>query len=148
MLYNLFSEAAETDWDYGLTIDAGSTGTRIYVYKWPAWQTGNRDFIEPTFDPGWVHHVSPGVNSYIDRPSDAGASLAPLLDFAVKTLKNQSVLESQFSRFHIYLKATAGMRLLSSMQRDQIIRSLRQTLAMYTKEREGIERERERKGER
>lgn len=69
-------------------IDAGSSGTRLHVYrylpqKWPRYAR-----ISPQQD---VLKVEPGLSSYAGRPEAAAASLQPLLDFATSKVRAQGL---------------------------------------------------------
>ena len=63
--------------------------------------------------------VKPGLSSFKDKPSEAGPSLAGLITF-MKT----KVPEAQWASTPIYLKATAGMRLVSQAERSAILSSV------------------------
>ena len=125
-------------YDYALMMDAGSTGTRIYVYRWLAEQTGNEVYIVPETHKNWALSINPGINSYSSTPSLAGPSLKPLLKFGqeivlqdqynLAKLHNYSfpAIDSEFNRtiiskVRVFLKATAGMRMLNQLSRDEVI---------------------------
>jgi Golgi nucleoside diphosphatase len=79
-------QADETQ--YAVFIDAGSSGTRLHVYrylpqKWPRYAR-----ISPQQD---VLKVEPGLSSYAGRPEAAAASLQPLLDFATSKVSAQGL---------------------------------------------------------
>uniref|UniRef100_A0A3Q3D434 nucleoside diphosphate phosphatase n=1 Tax=Hippocampus comes TaxID=109280 RepID=A0A3Q3D434_HIPCM len=81
---------------YGVMFDAGSTGTRIHIYKFI-----QKDPVElPVLDNEMYHAVKPGLSAYKDNPEE-------LLKIAKKT-----VPEEEWRRTPVVLKATAGLRLL------------------------------------
>lgn len=69
-------------------------------------------------------HVSykakPGLSSFDQNPTAAGASLAPLIDFAKGIIP-----EEEWHLSPIWLKATAGLRLLSADHSNAILTSVR-----------------------
>uniref|UniRef100_A0A663NF22 Ectonucleoside triphosphate diphosphohydrolase 8 n=1 Tax=Athene cunicularia TaxID=194338 RepID=A0A663NF22_ATHCN len=90
---------------YGLVFDAGSTHTALYIYQWPADKengTGIVSQVDACTVPG------EGISSYADNPAEAGASLKPCLDKAMKIIPAEQQRDTP-----TYLGATAGMRLLS-----------------------------------
>ena len=52
-----------------------SSGTRIHVYTWKTGGGGAKDSFDLVSDE--LLKIKPGLSSYKERPSDAGASLAP-----------------------------------------------------------------------
>ncbi|KAG0171066.1 Golgi apyrase [Apophysomyces sp. BC1034] len=105
---------------YGVIIDAGSSGSRIYVYSWkdhehvkssttieqlkgkiPIVERGDKDGFK------WTLREEPGISTYGSKPAEVGDHLKGLLDFA-----NEVVPEESHRKTPIYLMATAGMRLL------------------------------------
>jgi Golgi nucleoside diphosphatase len=106
---------------YLAMIDAGSSGCRAHVYRYG--KLGSIDgplYILPQHD---SKKVKPGLSTFANNPTDAGPSLAGLVDF----LKEQ-VPESDWSVTPIWLKATAGLRMLPTATSDAILESVRQYL--------------------
>lgn len=88
---------------YGIMFDAGSTGSRIHIYKFI-----QKDPVElPVLDNEMYHAVKPGLSAYKDNPEEGGNTIRQLLKIAKKT-----VPEEEWSRTPVVLKATAGLRLL------------------------------------
>ena len=83
-------------YQYGIQMDAGSSGTRLYVYKW-----NERIFhqLPPSLtqvmtEESWSKKQKPGISTFAKNPSGAGASIQPLLDFAINTvLKSEGVTD-------------------------------------------------------
>ncbi|XP_034537300.1 ectonucleoside triphosphate diphosphohydrolase 6 isoform X2 [Notolabrus celidotus] len=87
---------------YGIMFDAGSTGTRVHVFKF---QTESRE--APTLAHETFRAIKPGLSAYADDPEQCKAGIAELLEVAKST-----VPISVWSATPVVLKATAGLRLL------------------------------------
>lgn len=113
---------------YALMIDAGSTGSRIHVYKF------NNCGDSPELESELFEHTEPGLSSYINLNAAAGASYAadaekaaaslkPLLDAAVRTIP------LHLQRYApVTLKATAGLRLLPGTASSEVILAARRLI--------------------
>ena len=100
LLVLLASLAGALAQNYAVVIDAGSTGSRAFIYEFRHDANGTRSISALH-----VQKVMPGLSSFGDHPQDAVAYLAPLLHNAA------SVIEpSHHSQTKVYIKATAGMR--------------------------------------
>ncbi|PRP89552.1 ectonucleoside triphosphate diphosphohydrolase 1 [Planoprotostelium fungivorum] len=112
--------------EYGIIMDAGSSGTRIYVYQW---FKENRPtlFVYQEISPlnATVSNLktTPGVSSFYNNPTGLNASLAPLISFAQKNIPPTS-----WNSTILFFKATAGMRLLPQYQQDSILNDIRTIL--------------------
>lgn len=93
---------------YAIICDAGSSGTRIKVYKLVV---GVHEPIEVSdvteLDVPKPYKVKPGISSFAGSVGDLGNYLDDLIDSA-----KQVVPADQQASTPIYLFATAGMRLL------------------------------------
>eukprot|EP00439_Symbiodinium_sp_Y106_P082065 s1259_g21.t1 len=74
--------------------------------------------------------TEPGIASFAQHPSRAGESLKPLVDYMMQTLKHDALLAksietANWAQTPIYLRATAGMRLLFPDQREAILDDIR-----------------------
>ncbi|XP_052475760.1 ectonucleoside triphosphate diphosphohydrolase 5-like [Carassius gibelio] len=88
---------------YGIMFDAGSTGTRIHIYKFI-----QKDPVElPVLDNEMYHAVKPGLSAYADMPEVGGETIRQLLKVAKKTIPKEQWIQTP-----VVLKATAGLRLL------------------------------------
>jgi len=106
-------------WRYLTIVDAGSSGCRAHVFRWrPAPHGVDVDPRHPNLK------VKPGLSTFESHPSDAGASLKPMLDFVLNEIP-----EDQWSSSPILLKATAGLRMVAEGPREQILESVRDALA-------------------
>lgn len=111
-----------TAFSYLAMIDAGSSGCRAHIYRY-----GKLGSIS---GPLYVlpQHVSmkvkPGLSSFASNPTAAGASLAPLIDFM-----KSKVPEEDWDVTPIWVKATAGLRMLDTAVSDKIIDSVQNFLS-------------------
>ncbi|KAL1924035.1 uncharacterized protein VTP21DRAFT_7070 [Calcarisporiella thermophila] len=121
------------DWyanrNYGIVIDAGSSGSRVQVYSWkshshvqntvpleqlrwqlPVVQRGDKEGLK------WQTKVDNGISTYQHKPADVGKHLTPLLNFAKEVVPVEKIKETP-----VYLFATAGMRLLPTEDARSIL---------------------------
>ena len=110
-------------WRYGIVLDAGSSGTRLYIYRWlhndlaRADASNLQSLPEIISHDKWTKKVHIGLSTYGETPSLIGDDhLKPLLDHALKY-----VPESLVPQTPIFLLATAGMRLLPQHQQDSVL---------------------------
>ena len=98
--------------NFAVVIDAGSSGSRAFVYHWPKHDGDPSHLlkIDQLFKNGEpvVKKVEPGLSSFVDKPQDAYEYLKPLLDFA-----KDNIPEAKHEATLLYVLATAGMRLIS-----------------------------------
>lgn len=103
-------------------IDAGSTGSRIHVYRFnncgPTPELENEVFEQTKKKEG-----GSGLSSFREDAEGAALSLDPLMDVAVK-----SVPEEYRSCSPVAVKATAGLRLLGPEMSDKILEAVRHRL--------------------
>lgn len=120
-------------YDYAITIDCGSKGSRIHIYKW---LHRHSPTSIPPFSPlftkhAWSQKVTPGISTFADDPELVIPSIASLLEFARNSL---SEFRYKWNRTPVYLKATAGMRLVKNLpSRDRIMETIRSYLSDRTK---------------
>jgi apyrase len=120
--YFLFSSDKNlSEKKFGIVIDAGSSGSRLHIFSWDS-----LDMLASLSEISRIK-VKPGISSYATdeslRPQDVGESMSSLIEHAKLV-----VPQSHHEKTRIYLKATAGMRLLKSTERENILRSVRQYL--------------------
>ncbi|EHN02805.1 Ynd1p [Saccharomyces cerevisiae x Saccharomyces kudriavzevii VIN7] len=120
---------------FGIVIDAGSSGSRIHVFKWqdtePLLHTEYQD-SESTLqsvphihqENDWTTKMNPGLSTFEKQPQEAYKShIKPLLDFAKNIIP-----ESHWSSSPVFIQATAGMRLLPQDKQAAILDGLCQGL--------------------
>ncbi|WWD16163.1 hypothetical protein CI109_100588 [Kwoniella shandongensis] len=102
---------------YALTIDAGSTGSRIHVYKF------HNCGPSPQLEYETFKMLNPGLSAFARDPTAAAASLDPLLEEAYRV-----VPESLRKCTPVEVKATAGLRLLGVQESVAILDEVRNRL--------------------
>ncbi|KAK3325487.1 nucleoside phosphatase GDA1/CD39 [Apodospora peruviana] len=109
---------------YVLMIDAGSTGSRIHVYKF------NNCGVTPELEDEVLFKMtekiegkSSGLSAYKDDPEAAAKSLDPLLEAALEKVPDKLKGCSP-----IAVKATAGLRLVGKEKSDKILQAVRHRL--------------------
>ncbi|GAA5805566.1 hypothetical protein HPULCUR_011085 [Helicostylum pulchrum] len=100
---------------YAIMIDAGSSGSRVHIYKF------NHCKQYPELENEVFKMISPGLSSY--APQDAADSLHDLLQLAV-----ESVPKDMHHCTPIAVKATAGLRLLGTDKSRDILNAVRKTI--------------------
>ncbi|CAF90083.1 unnamed protein product, partial [Tetraodon nigroviridis] len=97
---------------YGIVMDAGSSHTSLYIYRWPAEKENNTGRVEEMHS---CQVAGPGISSYASAPWKAGESLRACMREA-----EQQVPQRRHQQTPLYLGATAGMRLLRSDHGEQL----------------------------
>ena len=114
---------------YGVQMDAGSSHTTVYVYKWKerVFDTVPPSLTQIEGDPLFHDNQEPGISDFAENPSGAGPSIQGLLDSAQAALKKDGI--DDVSGVPVFLGATAGMRMLPPAQVTAILHSVRSTVA-------------------
>ncbi|XP_071759649.2 ectonucleoside triphosphate diphosphohydrolase 2-like [Centroberyx gerrardi] len=111
---------------YGIVLDAGSSHTSMYIYKWPADKQNGTGIVSQHSE---CNVKGGGISSYAGVCGGAARSLEPCLEQAMKDIPK--------SRHHltpVYLGATAGMRLLNivnATESQQILKEVGNKLRSY-----------------
>ncbi|XP_068067798.1 ectonucleoside triphosphate diphosphohydrolase 2 isoform X2 [Anomalospiza imberbis] len=111
---------------YGIVLDAGSSHTAMFVYKWPADKENDTGVVS---EHGMCDVEGPGISSYSLNPLAAGTSLEHCLNQALR-----DVPKEKHAGTPLYLGATAGMRLLNiadPQASDTVLRAVASTLKTY-----------------
>ncbi|BGP06561.1 Golgi apyrase [Rhodotorula toruloides] len=117
---------------YGVVIDAGSSGSRIQVYSWVDPEIAKHDRkakgksvdvlskVEKGVEEGdgWHLKVEPGISTFGSNPAGVPDYLRPLIEFAASVIPADKLPSTP-----IYLLATAGMRLLPPEQQSAVLSS-------------------------
>ena len=107
-----------------MVMDAGSSGTRAYLYSWPQHSGDPHQLlkISPLLQDGepMVKKVTPGLSSMGETPDNAFEYIRPLLTFARDNIPKEKHKETP-----LYILATAGMRLLEKEQQEAVISNVR-----------------------
>jgi apyrase len=121
---------------YGLIIDAGSSGSRIYIYCWKPAGANGIPWVTAApgqaGEPSWTMKDDKMPLSNIDvskddvsKDKDAEKSLKLLTDYAIEKIGNDPQTLAQTP---LHLMATAGMRLKTREERDEIIETVKKYL--------------------
>ncbi|XP_028319340.1 ectonucleoside triphosphate diphosphohydrolase 2-like isoform X2 [Gouania willdenowi] len=105
---------------YGIVLDAGSSHTALYIYKW---------LSDKQNGTGVVTQHSGGISSYVGQQGAAGRSLEACLNQAVDDIPKETHTHTP-----VYLGATAGMRLLQKSSpdvSDQILQEVEHKIQSY-----------------
>jgi Golgi apyrase len=122
---------------YGVILDAGSSGTRVHIYRWlnSARALKDADSIELKSLPKletkkkWTLKIKPGVSTFADHASDVGRDhLKELLDHAMEIIPKNQVEDTP-----IFLMATAGVRLLEPAAQRGLLDEICLYARKYTK---------------
>ncbi|KAI9709599.1 MAG: Golgi apyrase [Chrysothrix sp. TS-e1954] len=112
-------------WSYGIVLDAGSSGTRLHVYKWlksanaleKATDSQLQRLPQVATKKTWTKKTKPGISEFGDTPELIGDEyLGDLYKHALGIIPKDEVENTP-----IFLLATAGMRMLTSTQRTAIL---------------------------
>jgi Golgi nucleoside diphosphatase len=115
-------------WRYGVVLDAGSSGTRVHIYRWlnsDAARKGATDaqlHALPVIETNkkWTKKIHPGISTFGDHPHDVGSDhLDKLLSHALKHIPADEVPNTP-----LFLLATAGMRILPPLQRKEVLKEV------------------------
>ncbi|KAI0482142.1 nucleoside phosphatase family-domain-containing protein [Xylariaceae sp. FL0804] len=110
-------------WRYGIMMDAGSSGTRLHVYRWqdPEKVLKHASYEElhslPRLENLDTKKIRPGISTFGDHPEDVGPEHLQTL---IKRAKKK-IPEGKHADTPVYLMATAGMRLLPPAQRRAVL---------------------------
>ncbi|GAB0198302.1 ectonucleoside triphosphate diphosphohydrolase 2 [Grus japonensis] len=111
---------------YGIVLDAGSSHTAMFVYKWPADKENDTGVVS---EHSMCDVEGPGISSYRSNPPAAGTSLLHCLNQALRDVPKEKHADTP-----LYLGATAGMRLLNIMNlqaSDTVLSAVAATLKSY-----------------
>jgi guanosine-diphosphatase len=98
-------------------IDAGSTGSRIHIYKF------HNCLAQPTYEYEVYRHTKPGLSHYAGSPNSAAESLDQLMMDALEVVPAQLR-----SCTPVAVKATAGLRLLGTKESSEILQAVQARL--------------------
>ncbi|XP_047618233.1 ectonucleoside triphosphate diphosphohydrolase 7 isoform X3 [Phacochoerus africanus] len=120
-------EATDTEdpnLNYGLVVDCGSSGSRIFVYFWPRHNGNPHDLLDikqmrDHNSQPVVKKIKPGISAMADTPEHSSDYLRPLLSFAAAHVPVRKHKETP-----LYILCTAGMRLLPERKQLAILADL------------------------
>ncbi|KAI1900546.1 hypothetical protein AGOR_G00051040, partial [Albula goreensis] len=117
---------APPDYMYGIVLDAGSSHTAMYIYKWPADKQNGTGVVTQHSE---CHVDGGGISSYAGIQGGAGQSLEVCLNQAMKDIP-----KARHRLTPVHLGATAGMRLLemsNPSETERIMEEVGQKMKSY-----------------
>jgi Golgi apyrase len=124
-------------WRYGVILDAGSSGTRLHIYRWLdasiAREGASAKVLHslPVLETreNWTKKTHPGVSTFGESPDLVGPDhLQPLLDHALQSIPDDAIKDTP-----LFLLGTAGMRLLPDAQRTTLLKQICSFTRSYTR---------------
>ncbi|KAF2103207.1 hypothetical protein NA57DRAFT_63844 [Rhizodiscina lignyota] len=115
-------------WNFGVILDAGSSGTRVHIYKWKKHERALKDADKKDLqrlpkvktDKDWTKKIHPGVSTFGNKPEQVGPDhLKPLFEHALSIIPKDEVPNTP-----IFLLATAGVRLLPDYERQTLLKEI------------------------
>ncbi|XP_020496786.1 ectonucleoside triphosphate diphosphohydrolase 2 [Labrus bergylta] len=103
---------------FGIVLDAGSSHTSMYMYKWPADKQNDTGIVTQHSE---CHAKGGGISSYAGVRGGAAKSLEACMEQALKEIP-----KFRHRQTPLYLGATAGMRLLSIVNASESNRVLKE----------------------
>ncbi|XP_067156202.1 ectonucleoside triphosphate diphosphohydrolase 7 [Apteryx mantelli] len=109
---------------YGIVVDCGSSGSRVFVYFWPPHNGNPHDLLDikqmrDESSHPVVKKIKPGISVVAATPERATPYMRPLLQFAAAHVPAEKHKETP-----LYILCTAGMRLLPERQQAAILEDL------------------------
>ncbi|XP_077378754.1 ectonucleoside triphosphate diphosphohydrolase 4 isoform X2 [Festucalex cinctus] len=125
------TDASNPDLNYGLVVDCGSSGSRIYVYCWPSHNGNPRELLDirqmrDQNRKSVVMKIKPGISKMAQTPEKASDYIYPLLSFAAEHIPKNKHIETP-----LYILCTAGMRILPESQQEAILEDLRTDIPVH-----------------
>ncbi|KAK9974963.1 hypothetical protein ABG768_023027 [Culter alburnus] len=111
---------------YGIVLDAGSSHTAMFIYKWPADKQNGTGIVSQHSE---CHAKGGGISSYAGVRGGAARSLEECMGKAMKEIP-----KSRHKLTPVYLGATAGMRLLNiskPKESDEVLKEVGDKLKTY-----------------
>lgn len=75
--------------EYGVIIDAGSSGSRAYVYSWPdrKYKSLPPSISIPVTQEKWATKVTPAITTFVKDLDQLSSYISSLVQFAMGVLK-------------------------------------------------------------
>lgn len=118
------TDTGDSTLNYGIVVDCGSSGSRVFVYFWPPHNGNPHDLLDvkqmrdQSRQPV-VKKIKPGISVLATTPDQASHYMRPLLSFAAA-----HVPVTKHKETPLYILCTAGMRLLPERQQAAILADL------------------------
>ncbi|XP_067084446.1 ectonucleoside triphosphate diphosphohydrolase 4 isoform X1 [Osmerus mordax] len=119
------TDTSNPNLNYGLVVDCGSSGSRVFVYCWPRHNGNPHDLLDirqmrDQHRKPVVMKIKPGISELASSPEKASDYIYPLLSFAALHIPKNKHQETP-----LYILCTAGMRVLPDSQQEALLEDLR-----------------------
>ncbi|XP_028655011.2 ectonucleoside triphosphate diphosphohydrolase 4 isoform X1 [Erpetoichthys calabaricus] len=125
------TDTSNPNLNYGIVVDCGSSGSRIFVYCWPRHNGNPHDLLDikqmrdknrkPV-----VMKIKPGISDLATTPEKASDYIYPLLSFA-----ENHIPKGKHKETPLYILCTAGMRILPESQQEALLEDLRTDIPVH-----------------
>ncbi|XP_047236257.1 ectonucleoside triphosphate diphosphohydrolase 4 isoform X2 [Girardinichthys multiradiatus] len=125
------TDTSNPNLNYGLVVDCGSSGSRLFVYCWPRHNGNPRELLDirqmrDQHRKPVVMKIKPGIAELAKTPEKASDYIDPLLSFAAQHIPKHKHQETP-----LYILCTAGMRILPESQQEAILEDLRTDIPVH-----------------
>uniref|UniRef100_A0A8C8JIZ4 nucleoside-triphosphate phosphatase n=1 Tax=Oncorhynchus tshawytscha TaxID=74940 RepID=A0A8C8JIZ4_ONCTS len=125
------TDTSNPNLNYGLVVDCGSSGSRVFVYCWPQHNGNPHDLLDirqmrDQHRKPVVMKIKPGISELAKTPEKASDYIHPLLSFAAQHIPKHKHQETP-----LYILCTAGMRVLSDSQQEALLEDLRTDIPVH-----------------
>lgn len=111
---------SRSEYAYGLMLDAGSSGTRLHMFRWTFNQQGDLAELMPRAEDSDRFTSALMLASFAENPAAAGPAMMKIVDPAIPYIPDLARNGTS-----LFVKATAGMRLLETSKAQAILDEVR-----------------------
>ncbi|TMS03146.1 Ectonucleoside triphosphate diphosphohydrolase 4 [Larimichthys crocea] len=125
------TDTSNPNLNYGLVVDCGSSGSRVFVYCWPRHNGNPHELLDiqqmrDQHRKPVVMKIKPGISDLAKTPEKASDYIYPLLSFAA-----QHIPKNKHQETPLYILCTAGMRILPESQQEALLEDLRTDIPVH-----------------
>ncbi|KAM8885717.1 ectonucleoside triphosphate diphosphohydrolase 4 isoform 2-T2 [Spinachia spinachia] len=125
------TDTSDPHLNYGLVVDCGSSGSRVFVYCWPRHNGNPQELLDirqmrDQHRKPVVMKIKPGISDLAKTPERASDYILPLLSFAA-----QHIPKNKHQETPLYILCTAGMRILPESQQEALLEDLRTDVPVH-----------------
>lgn len=118
------TDTKDANLNYGIVMDCGSSGSRVFVYFWPPHNGNPHDLLDikqmrDRSSKPVVKKIKPGISTMAATPEKASDYINPLLTYAASYIPKTKHKETP-----LYVLCTAGMRVLPESAQSAILQDL------------------------
>ncbi|XP_039269673.1 ectonucleoside triphosphate diphosphohydrolase 7-like [Styela clava] len=121
----------QLDFSYGVMIDCGSSGSRVFVYYWPKHSGHPSELLQirQLVDDGVpvVKKITPGIATEVNNPHAISAYMRPLLYYA-----SMHIPEEKHRETPLYVMCTAGMRMLPKRLQNSVLDQVQKAVHKFS----------------